>query len=506
MLKIAKEFWRWLRARLPGLLVITIFGSFFWPIWEAFLAIAARIDSPAVYQRGVHAALLIFGQCPSFLGILALSLWILARFVLPVQTGREHRKVCELLLFYMLGDRGPTLYVRDGRKVAARGELQRTGEGVALVDAASGLVLERDSLEPRFRIQRWWLRRQRDLERLKAALEDVKRWFVRLKHAAWANDWLRLWWVVLFLLHWAWIIPGRRLRQLALVLGLIRPRHPGLPRQPVLVRVRGPGLVFIAEQERVHEALDLRWQRRQRRVKALTRDGVEIAATLSVSFILDEGYPASALPQRRERPTTFNPNSAFRAVYGTPIDHGDPGEKAVHNWADLPALVASDILRDLVSTEAFDQLYRPTIDNDFPLTEFRRRFTDRVQAEPVIAQRGIRVLQVTLSGLEPSDPAIKQQRLENWQADWQRRTIETLAGGDLEAVRIVQRARASAQHDLAMQLAGILQLPDAKAAIALRLFQALETASADPSTRRLLPTETVNMLSEWFSDLRGWFK
>lgn len=506
MPKSIKSLWRWLRVRLPGLLALAFCLSLCVPFMLALGSLLLFREFAADLLPALSAFTLLVCQCGYFLLIVALSAWLLARFILPVQTRNEQRKVRDLLLFYMFGDRGPAVYVRDGKIVAAPSELERSGDGVALVDAASVLVLERDSLEPRFRIQRWWRKRRRELALLWSTLAETQRWFARLKRAAWAERRLGLWWFLLYLLHWAWIIPPRRLRQRALALGLIPPRRPRLPPRPQLVSLSGPGLAFITHQQRVHTALDLRWQRRQRRIKALTRDGVEVSATLGVNFVLDEGYPASAQLLPRNRPTTFNPHSAFRAVYGTPVDGGDPAERAVHNWTDLPTLVASDILRDLVSTEALDQLYRPTIDDDFPLTEFRNRFSDRVRAEPVIAQRGIRVLQVTLSGLEPSDEAIKQQRLESWRADWQRRTVETLAGGDLEAVRIVQRARADAQHDLVAQLTGLMQLPDAKAAIALRLFQALETASADPSTRRLLPAETVSMLAEWFSDIRGWFK
>jgi hypothetical protein len=270
--------------------------------------------------------------------------------------------------------------------------------------------------------------------------------------------------------------------------------------------VRGPGIVFTESYERVVDTLDLRWQNRSRgNVKALTRDGVEVTAFISVNFVLDANVPKRAYSPRN-RPPTFNPQSVFRTVYGAPVSaRGTDDDLEVKRWSDLPAFVASDIFRDLLSTETLDNLLRPTTDDSAQLDAFRSRFADRMHAEPVLRERGIHIVSASIGRLAPHED-VTRQRLESWKADWARRATENLASGDLQAMRILQRARASAQHDMVTKLGEIAQTNGSRAAIALRVFQALEAASADPSTRRLLPGDTVEILTGWMDTMRDWLK
>ncbi len=67
-----------------------------------------------------------------------------AQFVLPVQTGSERWAVARRLFGYILGERGPITYIREGHAVEAHEESLRTGPGVFLVDSSSAVVLRTD--------------------------------------------------------------------------------------------------------------------------------------------------------------------------------------------------------------------------------------------------------------------------------------------------------------------------------------------------------------------------
>ena len=68
-------------------------------------------------------------------------------------------------------------------------------------------------------------------------------------------------------------------------------------------------------------------------------------------------------------------------------------------------------------------------------------------------------------------------------------------------MHIRNRARAQAQQDMTIALSQILEnTTNSQEAMAMRIFQALETAATDPSTRKLLPGDTIDMLRS----LRHW--
>ena len=68
-----------------------------------------------------------------------------AQFVLPVRTWRERRAAIRRLLAYLVGERGPVVFVREGSAVEGHEERKRKGPGVILVDHASAAVLRTDT-------------------------------------------------------------------------------------------------------------------------------------------------------------------------------------------------------------------------------------------------------------------------------------------------------------------------------------------------------------------------
>ena len=119
----------------------------------------------------------------------------------------------------------------------------------------------------------------------------------------------------------------------------------------------------------------------------------------------------------------------------------------------------------------------------------------------ILRDRGIKILYASFARLSPTDETIKQQRLENWRARWQREADLIRADHDLEVIRMRNRARADRQKEMITNLSEILQNSSySEEALTLRVFQALEDIATDPYTQQLLPRDTINMLNS----LRLW--
>src|SRR5262249_22571723 len=188
----------------------------------------------------------------AFAGSLVVGLMLISQFVLPVQTMRERRAVFDHFMQYVSGNYGPIIFVRDGKIVGRKEELRRYGHGVALVDPVSAIVIERAA----------------------------------------AHHW------------WAPAVDPDEARE----------EMPQTARSgPALVRAAGPGIDFIAPGERIVAALDLRRQSRSMPAQALTRDGIECSANVSVTFGLDPD------PERRAGPEAAHPTA--RAERNQPAYH-----------------------------------------------------------------------------------------------------------------------------------------------------------------------------------------
>ncbi len=348
------------------------------------------------------------------------GLAIISQFVLPVQTMAERRHVFEHFLSFVFGSHGPNIFVKDGQKIARAGELEQYGEGVAVIDAASAIVLEQ---------------------------------------AAAARGW---------------------------------PRERGAP----LVRAHGPGVCFIEPGERIVATLDLRRQSRGAPARALTRDGIEVSAHISVTFSLnpesDGARAGDDAPGERVKPAyAFNPHSAFLAVYGKALTEKQPVE-----WTDLPVLVAVEIFRNHLAEHTLDDLFRPTVANVFPFGEFQAAVAGAVKSAPVLRERGVVVHAVGI-GRFSQPREVVNQRVRSWQARWQKATIQQTAAVDTQAFRTLVRWRKQAQIQIVNDLKAIIEITSGeqeKSALAMMLANVLQRAATDPVTRSLLPRDALRDL------------
>ncbi|MCC7359896.1 MAG: hypothetical protein IT317_10485 [Anaerolineales bacterium] len=267
---------------------------------------------------------------------------------------------------------------------------------------------------------------------------------------------------------------------------------------PAIVRAAGPGITFIAPGERLVATLDLRRQSRSMPAKALTKDGIEVSAFVSVTFGLDPhperpGQAAAELPpperaERNQAAYQFNRSSAFRAVYGVAL-----GDKQAIEWTELPLTVAVECFRNVLAEYRLDELFQPTKPDVYPFSAFTGRVTATVKDAAVLRERGLVIYGVGVSGLALPREVVNQ-RVRSWQARWQKAAIQQEAAGETQSIRTERRWQTDAQTLIFKDIQALLGATDdpvARKALALMLLKALQAAAADPAQRSRLPAETL---------------
>ena len=235
-------------------------------------------------------------------------------------------------------------------------------------------------------------------------------------------------------------------------------------------------------------------------------------------------------------PFRFDKERIFAAVY---LQAQDLAQGHLIPWPDFSPRVAEEVFRDMLSKWKYDDLYLPENLNRFPLQdEFKPRFIHTVRnlgvmsyqfvkrkdgkpqeigqvwdesqldlfpvqdlhCSKVLRDRGVKVIAVGFRGMKFND-VVHQQRLETWRAPWEQKAAKRKGERDREALIQRGKIRAKAQREMIQQLAQTLRSGlYSQEAVAVRVFQVLEEAAADPETRKFLPRDTINML--W--SLRQW--
>jgi hypothetical protein len=399
----------------------------------AGLLVAAAATGAAYVLPPFPSFLNIFFDLVGLAAGLIGGLALISQFVLPVQTPLERRRVFDHFMSFVTGQAGPVLFVKDGQLVGAKDELRRYGQGVALVDSVSAVVLEQSAAHS------WW-----------PAPEGEGRSRTPKPHAA----------------------------------------------GPPIVRAAGPGIVFIRPGERIVKTLDLRRHTRGQAVEALTGDGIECTGYITVTFGLDsdperqhKNDPPSG---ERVMPTDpFNPHSAFRAVYGMALGDRQPVE-----WTDLPLVVAAECFRIVLAEYCLDDLFEPTRPKFFPFNKFKDRVNQQVKLAPVLAERGIVIYSVGVGELKLPREVVNQ-RVRLWQAHWQKVTLDREAAAEAQAITTYRHRQSKAQNQLFQDLQKIMDgNPDplTREALWRTLAKALQRAAHDPRTRQKLPPEALHAI------------
>jgi hypothetical protein len=524
--------------RLIGAIFLLIFGIAFHT--EIFILLRLLIAIPRLFLfRSINvlppetpkAILALLVNLIIFLVSYFLVLRWISLFVLPSKDAHEKKLVYERLSDYVLGLHGPAVFVKNGELISRKDEVLKE-EGVksrlaslAFVDLASAIVLESRSLPPIINLPK------------------------KPDHPGEHHSPIRALGSGIGFLH-----SGERIRgtvdlrkQFRMVKGVRGFTSDGIELETnvnVIFTLGQPPDVMTVFDNKDHRLMTMSvdWDTSKISIsdKIDEADAVEIRS----SIIGQRPNHFSTLPSGKDisgarPPFTFDEDRIISAVISQPRNTRDG---KLEKWTDLPAQVAVSLLLDELSRVSYDELY--SLDSPEPSCflydtfkpEFKRKVKDLgilsfqfvqrkdgkiPQAGGIfdpgeyvfwdvmdlhnpkpIRDRGIKVIEVGFSDFKPADATIPDQRFETWRSRWQKKTDLTNADYDLEIMRQMSHARAQAQREIIYSLSQIFKLPGfTQDAMAIRIFQALESAAANPATNRLLPRDTMDMLRSFQSIL-----
>lgn len=241
----------------------------------------------------------LFWDAVLLVALLMLWLAFFAQFVLPVQTFEERQKIFDRLLGYMSGTRGPALFVKNGQVIDRAGESERKGPGVLWLDSASSVVTHVDV--------------------------SFKNTFGPGVHFTNGGE---------------KIAATVDLHMQSKNIGPIEKDQPFAPQGE-------------ASDDEYREI-----QKRRMMTSALTRDGIEVVPSISISFKIDADAIQGDQPGSR---FGFSEEAVSKAIINQAIDPTAKPNTLNYNvdWNELPAYLAADLWREFMSKYRLLQLFTP---------------------------------------------------------------------------------------------------------------------------------------------------
>jgi len=437
---------------------------------------------------------------------------------------KEHLRTAWHLILYITRQHGPAVFVRDGKAVETEEDHARIGPGVLVIDYNSAAVLEEQVLPPGM---------------IGPLINMLQQFLTKLGLADPYQSPRTTGQGIVF---------TRTRERIRSVVDL---RQQLRSKQAVKAYTRdgielstGLWVLFTIGQEPEVVHVTLHGERHPEKIQVLslqpTADGMVQVTLLSKEELSPEDRlsihqltrSANRLPfQFLEEPSplpVYDSGRVFAAVASEARS-----KNYTRPWDDLPLQVATENFRELLTHINYDQLYKPNLDPDASLAELKRDYQQSVRnngllnfrmlyhrenkwidngvyspaellatgvislpasRSTVLRERGIKVIGSGFTDLNPP-PAIYSQYLDSYKSAWERDTSIINAGYELESVRIRSKAKAQAQQDIIQSLSGILKMEGQSGeALAIRVYQALESIAADPQTHLLLPSETTNLM------------
>jgi len=502
--------------RLELFLLLRLIVAFFFFLVQRPFAPPSPYTPQALMILAVNAIL--------FVGCYIIFLRWISLFVLPVQNPNERWRVFARLFEYIFNMHGPAVFVKNGELIARKKEKEEEGldrvrfASLAFMDLASAIVAERgvSAAQMNQPIKKTTSEEHyspiRALgpgvgflesgERIQGAIDLRKQYRMMKNVRGFTSDGIELETSVntIFTL-------GQR------------------PDVITVVDMKSTGLSVLnmdQDTKKIFAIID----------EIDEEDKREIYSKIQNQRSIRTNEMAYEHPGSNNPPFPIDENHIIAAVLSQPRNTRDG---KLEKWTELPNRVAVSVLLDELSRVSYDHLYsldRPE-QECFLYDKFKPAFKCKVKNLGVMAyqfvqrkdgnppvegtlfnaeeywiwevqelhnprplrDRGIKVIDVDFSDFKPIDGTIPEQRFDNWRSQWQKRAELTNADYDLEVMRIRNHARAQAQREIIYNLSQIFKLPGyTQEAIAIRIFQALESAAANPATNRLLPRDTIEML------------
>jgi len=236
-------------------------------------------------------------------------------------------------------------------------------------------------------------------------------------------------------------------------------------------RVLGPGTQYLARFEYPFAVIDLRPQERSTEAsKLMTSDGIEVTATVGVSFHI----AAHDQPPTPQVPFPFDRQAARRAAYAqTSKDEGK-----INDWQSAALGAAVGQLQEIVGESRLDELAHPMQGGIQPRPGRNRMMRRGTRAK--MQDLGVTVTDTQLGRLELPQ-AVLHKYLDFWRVYWEKRRRLDEAEGQAEIIEVMEiaRVRASALMFQAilegLQRAKAMDQGASKRILAIRLIETLQT-------------------------------
>lgn len=303
-----------------------------------------------------------------------------SQFVLPVQNEKDRAEIAARVKNFESGSRGPAMFVKNGRVILHEGEAKRRGAGLIVLDTASALVLRTDT-------------------EIRDTVGPGVKFTKRDEYIAGSID-----------LRSQWQFIG-----------------PHASDQPFLNPISSP--------KEYNESLSRRQQ-----TSGLTRDGFEVAPTISIRFSVKR--PAKLTPTESGVTSRygFDADAVRNAITREVMQLGtSQNAKSRMAWNELPAHLVVNVWREYIRKFKFSDLFSPmNEDGESGLQLIEEALNRRVKQENVEAldetgsrtgewveslefkqleRRGLQITQVRIHNIL-FNPALEQQIIEQWSADW----------------------------------------------------------------------------------------
>lgn len=305
-----------------------------------------------------------------------------------------------------------------------------------------------------------------------------------------------------------------------------------IERKGKLIRIAGPGLVRLEEDEQIIAFIDLRPQQFPRGssppvYQLRTQDGIALGFEIRT---LSAFLPQSLPPSFHHRSPYFFPPKALSAAIIQALRAARVDEDQVLQWFELPHAMAREELSVRIGNRLFDRIllsieedlnegerpldteeetHQPKAGHDEegkPKASPRKsslslvRLTDELRSylEERLTAVGIRVTRLSLAVREVPEEALRQ-RVEFWRSQWALRLARWIGLAESEVIMEYAQARHASQMEMLEAINQVLRAyPDVSPEVILLHF--LETLDATVRRSGLtLPEE----LEELWKYLRG---
>ena len=306
-------------------------------------------------------------------------IYFFSQFILPIQNPKDRAEIHARVKIFESGDRGPTLFVKNGRVIEHEGEADKRGAGVIVLDTASALVLRTDT-------------------EIKGTVGPGIKFTKPNEYIAGSVD-LRA--------QWQFIGP----------LASDQPFRNQAP---------------VSAQKNYNEL-----QSRRQQTGGLTRDGFEVAPTISIKFSIKR--PKELTPNEGGVTSQygFDPVSVRNAITREVIRlNTADNSKSRMEWNKLPAHLVVNLWREYVRKFKLEDLF--TNGNISGLQTIEDMINNRLRQSNVVAlddtgvptgewlesleykqlqSRGLEIMEVRIHNVL-FDPTIEEQMIQQWSAEW----------------------------------------------------------------------------------------